>query len=829
MDILNKLREELQVERWQVEAAVKLIDEGNTIPFISRYRKEATGSLNDEVLRNLYERLNYLRNLEEKKTSVMASIEEQGKLTDDLKNKILAAETLVVVEDLYRPYRPKRKTRASVAKEKGLDGLADLIREQKFSGSLEEAAAAYVNPEKGAADTKEALQGAQDILAEGISDEADYRMYIRKITMDEGKLTSTARDEKAQSVYEMYYQYEEPLKKAAGHRVLALNRGEVEKFLTVKVEAPRDRILQYLAKKVITEENPVTEAVLRAVIEDSYDRLIAPAIERDIRNELTEKAEEGAISVFGKNLEQLLMQPPIAGHVVLGWDPAFRTGCKLAVVDATGKVLDTKVIYPTAPQNKVEEAKKELKKLIDKYDISLISVGNGTASRESEQVIVDLIKELKKPVQYVIVNEAGASVYSASKLATEEFPQFDVGQRSAASIARRLQDPLSELVKIDPKSIGVGQYQHDMNQKKLGEALGGVVEDCVNRVGVDLNTASAPLLEYISGISRTVAKNIVEYREANGRFTNRKQLLKVPKLGPKAFEQCAGFLRIADGENPLDATSVHPESYPATMELLKKLELSMEDVRMLQAEAKKGRAAQNTSGADSKNTSGDAVRQNVSAKNKANRKDRRQNGFNIRNTDTAMGRALAAAMQGMTLDADNGGTGKKGANASGRSGAGALNAANASTGAAAGSSTSGSQKTAAVSALERRIPDKKKLAEELGIGEITLTDIVKELEKPARDPREDMPRPILRSDVLDMKDLKPGMVLKGTVRNVIDFGVFVDIGVHQDGLVHISQITDRFIKHPLEAVSVGDIVDVKVLDVDPVKKRIGLTMRLDQK
>ena len=829
MDILNKLREELQVERWQVEAAVKLIDEGNTIPFISRYRKEATGSLNDEVLRNLYERLNYLRNLEEKKTSVMASIEEQGKLTDDLKNKILAAETLVVVEDLYRPYRPKRKTRASVAKEKGLDGLADLIREQKFSGSLEEAAAAYVNPEKGAADTKEALQGAQDILAEGISDEADYRMYIRKITMDEGKLTSTARDEKAQSVYEMYYQYEEPLKKAAGHRVLALNRGEVEKFLTVKVEAPRDRILQYLAKKVITEENPVTEAVLRAVIEDSYDRLIAPAIERDIRNELTEKAEEGAISVFGKNLEQLLMQPPIAGHVVLGWDPAFRTGCKLAVVDATGKVLDTKVIYPTAPQNKVEEAKKELKKLIDKYDISLISVGNGTASRESEQVIVDLIKELKKPVQYVIVNEAGASVYSASKLATEEFPQFDVGQRSAASIARRLQDPLSELVKIDPKSIGVGQYQHDMNQKKLGEALGGVVEDCVNRVGVDLNTASAPLLEYISGISKTVAKNIVEYREANGRFTNRKQLLKVPKLGPKAFEQCAGFLRIADGENPLDATSVHPESYPATMELLKKLELSMEDVRMLQAEAKKGRAAQNTSGADSKNTSGDVARQNVSAKNKANRKDRRQNGFNIRNTDTAMGRALAAAMQGMTLDADNGGTGKKGANASGRSGAGALNAANASTGAAAGSSTSGSQKTAAVSALERRIPDKKKLAEELGIGEITLTDIVKELEKPARDPREDMPRPILRSDVLDMKDLKPGMVLKGTVRNVIDFGVFVDIGVHQDGLVHISQITDRFIKHPLEAVSVGDIVDVKVLDVDPVKKRIGLTMRLDQK
>ena len=714
MDILNKLREELQVERWQVEAAVKLIDEGNTIPFISRYRKEATGSLNDEILRNLYERLNYLRNLEEKKTSVMASIEEQGKLTDDLKNKIQAAETLVVVEDLYRPYRPKRKTRASVAKEKGLDGLADLIREQKFSGSLEEAAAAYVNPEKGAADTKEALQGAQDILAEGISDEADYRMYIRKITMDEGKLTSTARDEKAQSVYEMYYQYEEPLKKAAGHRVLALNRGEAEKFLTVKVEAPRDRILQYLAKKVITEENPVTEAVLRVVIEDSYDRLIAPAIERDIRNELTEKAEEGAISVFGKNLEQLLMQPPIAGHVVLGWDPAFRTGCKLAVVDATGKVLDTKVIYPTAPQNKVEEAKKELKKLIDKYDISLISVGNGTASRESEQVIVELLKEIPVKVQYIIVNEAGASVYSASKLATEEFPQFDVGQRSAASMARRLQDPLAELVKIDPKSIGVGQYQHDMNQKKLSEALGGVVEDCVNRVGVDLNTASASLLEYISGISKAVAKNIVAYREENGRFEARNQLLKVAKLGPKAYEQCAGFLRINDGKNPLDATGVHPESYAAAKTLLERLGYTTEDV-----------------------------------------KERRLDG------------------------------------------------------------------------ISKKISNYKKLAEELGVGEITLQDIVKELEKPARDPREDMPKPILRSDVLEMKDLKPGMILKGTVRNVIDFGAFVDIGVHQDGLVHISQMSDRFIKHPLEVVSVGDIVEVKVLDVDLKKQRIALTMKIN--
>ena len=587
MDIINRLKDELSVQRWQVEAAVKLIDEGNTIPFISRYRKEATGSLNDEVLRNLHERLTYLRNLEEKKESVLAAIEEQGSLTDELREKILAAETLVVVEDLYRPYRPKRKTRASVAKEKGLGGLADLILRQELTGSLEEEAAKYISEEKGVSDGKEALQGAKDIIAEGISDEADYRIYIRKLTMEEGKLSSTAKDEKAQSVYEMYYQYEEPLKKAAGHRILALNRGEAEKFLTVKVEAPEERILRYLEKKVIVRDNPVTNEVLKDVVADSYGRLIAPAIEREIRNELTEKAEEGAISVFGKNLQQLLMQPPIAGRVVLGWDPAFRTGCKLAVVDATGKVLDTKVIYPTAPQNKVEEAKKELKRLIDKYDISLISVGNGTASRESEQVIVELIKELKKPVQYVIVNEAGASVYSASKLATEEFPNFDVGQRSAASIARRLQDPLAELVKIDPKSIGVGQYQHDMNQKKLGEALGGVVEDCVNRVGVDLNTASAPLLEYISGVSKAVAKNIVDYREENGRFTNRHQLLKVPKLGPKAFEQCAGFLRISDGDNPLDATSVHPESYPATMELLEKLELSMEDVRALQAESRK--------------------------------------------------------------------------------------------------------------------------------------------------------------------------------------------------------------------------------------------------
>ena len=588
MDILLKLKEELKVEKWQVEAAVKLIDEGNTIPFISRYRKEATGSLNDEVLRDLYERLNYLRNLEEKKEQVIGSIEEQGKLTEELKDKILAAETLVVVEDLYRPYRPKRKTRASVAKEKGLEGLAEYILKQEAQEPLEVEAEKYVSAEKEVKDTKEALQGAKDIIAEMISDEADYRMYVRNITMEEGVLTSTAKDEKAQSVYEMYYTYEEPLKKVAGHRVLALNRGENEKFLNVKIVAPVERILTYLAKKTITSENEFTTPALQEVIEDAYDRLIAPAIEREIRNELTEKAEDGAITVFGKNLEQLLMQPPITGKVVLGWDPAFRTGCKLAVVDATGKVLDTKVIYPTAPQNKVEESKAELKKLIKKYGVSLISVGNGTASRESEQVIVELLKELGSPVQYVIVNEAGASVYSASKLATEEFPNFDVGQRSAASIARRLQDPLAELVKIDPKSIGVGQYQHDMNQKKLGEALGGVVEDCVNKVGVDLNTASASLLGYISGISKTIAKNIVDYREQNGRFLNRAQLLKVPKLGPKAYEQCAGFLRIPDGDNPLDATSVHPESYEAALKLLDKMGLTMEDVRLAQKQAAKG-------------------------------------------------------------------------------------------------------------------------------------------------------------------------------------------------------------------------------------------------
>lgn len=712
MDISKKLTEELGVQRWQVEAAVKLIDEGNTIPFISRYRKEATGSLNDEVLRNLYERLNYLRGLEDKKNQVLGSIQEQGKLTEELKAQILAAETLVAVDDLYRPYRPKRRTRATIAKEKGLEGLADVLRLQMTKKPLAEEAAAYISEEKGVLTAEDAIAGAGDILAEAISDEADYRTYIRKATFDEGQLISEAKDEKAQTVYEMYYHYEEPVKKAAGHRILALNRGEAEKVLNVRVEAPEERILRYLEKKVIVRDNPHTTPTLKSVIADSYSRLIAPSIEREIRNELTEKAEDGAINVFGKNLKQLLMQPPIVGQVVLGWDPAFRTGCKLAVVDATGKVLDTVVIYPTAPQNKVTEAKATLKKLIAKYGITLISVGNGTASRESEQVIVELIRELPTPVRYVIVNEAGASVYSASKLATEEFPNFDVGQRSAASIARRLQDPLAELVKIDPRSIGVGQYQHDMNQKKLGDALSGVVEDCVNRVGVDLNTASAPLLEYVSGINKTLAKNIVAYREENGRFISRRELLKVSKLGPKAFEQCAGFLRITDGKNPLDATSVHPESYASAEKLLTTMGYTTDDL-------------------------------------------------------------------------------KKGG----------------------------------IKGLSEKIHDYKHLAEKLEIGELTLRDIVKELEKPGRDPRDEMPKPILRTDVLEMKDLKPGMVLKGTVRNVIDFGVFVDIGVHQDGLVHISQITDRYIKHPLEVLSVGDIVDVKVLSVDLQKKRIALTMK----
>ena len=712
MDIIKILQEELFISRNQVEETVRLIDEGNTIPFIARYRKEVTGSLNDEVLRNLDERLRYLRNLEERKEQVLSSIREQEKLTPELEKKILNALTLVAVEDLYRPYKQKRRTRATIAKEKGLEPLADLISLQMIKTPLLKAASDYISVEKGVASAEEAVSGAMDILAERISDQAEYRTYIRSTTMNQGTLFSTAKDEEAESVYEMYYHYEEALKKTAGHRILAINRGEKEKVLTVKVLAPEEVILRYLEKQVITMDNPVTAPVLREVIKDSYDRLIAPAIEREIRNDLTETAENGAIRVFGKNLEQLLMQPPIVGKVVLGWDPAFRTGCKLAVVDETGKVLDTVVIYPTAPQNKVEEAKTVLKKLIKKYKISLISVGNGTASRESETIIVELLKEIPGQVQYIIVNEAGASVYSASKLATEEFPNFDVGQRSAASIARRLQDPLAELVKIDPKSIGVGQYQHDMNQKHLSEALQGVVEDCVNKVGVDLNTASASLLEYISGISKPIARNIVVYREENGAFESRSQLLKVAKLGPKAFEQCAGFMRIQGGKNPLDVTSVHPESYDAAKKLLKKLGYEAKELM-------------------------------------------------------------------------NGG----------------------------------------LNGISKKIHNYKELAEELEIGEITLRDIVKELEKPARDPRDEMPKPILRTDVMEITDLQPGMVLKGTVRNVIDFGAFVDIGVHQDGLVHISQISDKFIKHPLEAVSVGDIVEVKVISVDIPKKRIALTMK----
>lgn len=715
MDIIQGLTQELQVKKWQVEAAVKLIDEGNTIPFISRYRKEATGSLNDEQLRQLHERLTYLRNLEDKKAQVLSSIEEQGKLTPELKAQIEAAETLVVVEDLYRPYRPKRRTRATIAKEKGLEPLANLIMLQMTKKTLKEEAQAFINPEKEVNTADDAIAGAKDIIAEYISDEADYRIYIRDLTMKKGKIVSSAKDKETQSVYEMYYEFEEAIDKIAGHRVLALNRGEKEKILTVKIAAPEEEVLRYLEKKVITRKNSITETVLKEVVEDSYHRLIAPAIEREIRSDLTEKAEDGAIKVFGKNLEQLLMQPPISGQVVLGWDPAFRTGCKLAVVDQTGKVLDTCVIYPTAPttEAKIKAAKDTLKKLIKKYNITLFSVGNGTASRESEQIIVELFKEIPEHVQYVITNEAGASVYSASKLATEEFPNFDVGQRSAASIARRLQDPLAELVKIDPKSIGVGQYQHDMNQKKLGEALTGVVEDCVNKVGVDLNTASASLLEYISGISKTIAKNIVAYREENGSFQSRRELLKVPKLGPKAFEQCAGFMRITGGKNPLDATSVHPESYEAATKLLEKLGHSTQEIAL-----------------------------------------------------------------------------KK------------------------------------LSGISKEVKNSQKLAQELEIGELTLQDMIKELEKPARDPRDEMPKPVLRTDVLDMKDLKEGMILKGTVRNVIDFGAFVDIGVHQDGLVHISQLSDKkFVKHPLDVVSVGDVVEVKVLSVDQKKKRISLTMK----
>ena len=719
MDIIKKISEELQVKAGQVEAAVKLIDEGCTIPFIARYRKEVTGALDDEQLRSLDERLRYLRNLEDRKQQVISSIEEQGKLTEDLKAQIIAAETMVLVEDLYRPYKQKRRTRATIAKEKGLDSLAEYIMKQDSDKTLEDEAAKYISDAEGkeVKDAKEAIAGAMDIIAEQISDVADYRTYIRDITFKEGSIVSAARDKEAESVYEMYYEYSEPVCSIPGHRILAINRGESEKLLTVKIAAPVDRILRYLEKQLIISDNEYTAPVIKDVIADAYSRLIAPAIEREIRSSLTETAEDGAIKVFGKNLEQLLLQPPIEGKTVLGWDPAFRTGCKLAVVDGTGKVLDTKVIYPTAPHNKVEESKDEVEKLIKKYNVTLISCGNGTASRESEQIIADMIKERNLTnVDYVITNEAGASVYSASKLATEEFPDFDVAQRSAVSIARRVQDPLAELVKIDPKSIGVGQYQHDMNQKKLNETLTGVVEDSVNKVGVDLNTASASLLEYISGISKAVAKNIVDYRENNGRFTNRKQLLKVAKLGPKAFEQCAGFMRISGGDNPLDATSVHPESYAAAAKLL---ELMGYDINSI--------------------TSGELI------------------------------------------------------------------------------------------GLRSKVEDVKKLSDELGIGQMTLEDIIKELEKPGRDPRDEMPKPILRKDVLNMEDLKPGMILKGTVRNVIDFGVFVDIGVHQDGLVHISQMSAfKRVQHPLDVVSVGDIIDVRVMDVDVAKARISLSMILDE-
>lgn len=711
MNIPKIIADELNVKIWQVEKTIELIDDGNTIPFISRYRKEVTGSLNDEQLRNLDERLTYLRNLDEKKTQVLATIDEQGKLTEELKKQIEDAMTMVAVEDLYRPYRPKRRTRATIAKEKGLEGLANIISLQMTKNKIADEAKAYVSAEKEVNNENEAIAGAVDILAEAYADNADYRTRIRDLTRQKGTLISVAKNPDEKSVYEMYYDFKEPVNKAVGYRILAINRGEAEKILNVKIEAPHDEIVGYLLKQTIVRPEHDSAAYIEQAVRDSYDRLIAPSIEREIRNELTEQAEEGAINVFGKNLHQLLMQPPVSGQTVLGWDPAFRTGCKLAVVDSTGKVLDTVVIYPTAPQNKVEEAKAVLKKLIKKYHITLISLGNGTASRESEMVIVSLLKEIDEDVKYIIVNEAGASVYSASKLATEEFPNFDVGQRSAASIARRIQDPLAELVKIDPKSIGVGQYQHDMNQKNLGTALSAVVEDCVNSVGVDLNTASASLLEYVSGINKTIAKNIVSYREENGSFSNRKQLLKVPKLGPKAYEQCAGFLRISGGSEILDTTSVHPESYAATKALMEKLDITEQELK-------------------------------------------------------------CGGMKG----------------------------------------------------ISRKVKNTAEIAKELSIGEPTLVDILKELEKPGRDPREELDKPILRSDVLEMKDLKEGMTLKGTVRNVIDFGAFVDIGVHQDGLVHISKMTDRYIKHPLEVVSVGDIVDVTVIGVDLEKKRIQLSM-----
>lgn len=710
MNINHIIANELSVKLWQVDAAIKLIDEGNTIPFIARYRKPVTGELNDEQLRTLDERLKYLRNLEEKKKTVVDSITEQGKMTDEIMSKIAMAETIVAVDDIYRPFRPKRKTRATEAKAKGLEPLADIFLKQEKNKNPEDEAKAFVNEEKGVSNVTEAIQGAKDIIAEMVSDNDEFRKAIRNIVVKHGLIVSNTKNPEEKTPYENYYDYSEGVNKIPGHRILAINRGEKEKVLNVKIEMPEENIIASLDKVIIKGESQF-KPLLKEAIEDGFKRLIKPAIEREIRSQLTEKAEDGAITVFGQNLKQLLMQPPIAGRNVLGWDPAFRTGCKLAVVDNTGKVLYTTVIFPTAPQNKVAESKKIVLDIIKKYNVSLISLGNGTASRESEAVIVDIIKECPTKVEYIIVNEAGASVYSASKLATEEFPNFDVGQRSATSMARRLQDPLAELVKIEPKAIGVGQYQHDMNQKKLDEALSNVVEDCVNNVGVDLNTASAPLLEYVSGISKTIAKNIVEYREENGQFQSRKDLLSVAKLGPKAFEQCAGFMRIREGKEPLDYTSVHPESYSSAKKLLKKYGFSTKDIL----------------------------------------------GGNIHLTD--------------------------------------------------------------------EIKDVKEVAEEIGTDPITLRDMIKELEKPGRDPREEMPNPVLKSDVLDFDDLKEGMELKGTVRNVIDFGAFVDIGVHQDGLVHISEMSNKFIKHPLDVVSVGDVVDVRVLSVDKERKRIQLSMK----
>lgn len=711
MDIFKKIQDEFSLKTYQTENTIKLIDEGNTIPFIARYRKEMTGSLDDQILRQLYDRLIYLRNLDEKREQVRKLIDEQDKLTEEISISLNNAQTITEIDDIYRPFRPKRRTRAIIAKEKGLEPLANLIFEQNLNCNVEKEAEKYINEEKGVLSIDDALNGAKDIIAEIISDNSDFRSIIRKETNKNGILTVKAVDENAESVYEMYYNFNEPIKKIAGHRVLAINRGEKEKFLTAKIDAPINDIYRILESKIL-KDNKSTNNIIKEIIDDSYKRLIAPSIEREIRNDLTEKSEDGAIKVFGKNLKQLLLQPPIKDKVVLALDPGFRTGCKTAVIDGIGNVLSTGVIYPTKPHSKIEEAKEKLKKDIKNFDVDLIAIGNGTASRETEQFTAELLKEIDKKIFYVIVNEAGASVYSASKLGAEEFPDYDVALRSAVSIGRRLQDPLAELVKIDPKSIGVGQYQHDMNQKKLGEALNGVVEDCVNSVGVDLNTASPSLLSYAAGINGTIAKNIVEFRNENGKFINRKQLLKVKKLGPKAYEQCAGFLRISDGENILDNTGVHPESYEAVKKLLEKLDIPFESI-----------------------------------KNKSLPK------------------------------------------------------------------------------LSEIIKDCNKIAEEIKIGVPTLKDIMKELEKPGRDPREEMPQPVLRNDILSMEDLTQGMILKGTVRNVIDFGAFVDIGVHQDGLVHISEMTEKYIKHPLEAVSVGDIVDVKILDVDLNKKRISLSMK----